>query len=122
MPSGQERERPRIAPSCLRRFEKSVCTNAPKASASPCGIAGAARGRRASIALVTSGGGQKHPGGSTATCSTSQKACTMSVSGPYSPLFGCARSRSPTSRWMVTNCPRHCGMVAQIAITGLAAW
>ena len=34
MPSGHARARPRIAPSCLRRFEKSVCTNAPKASAS----------------------------------------------------------------------------------------
>ena len=122
MPSGQSRARPRIAPSCLRRFEKSVWTNAPNASASSGASAGTARGRSASIALVTSGGGQKQPGDSTAICSTSANACTMIVSGPYSPEPGAARRRSPTSRWIVTNCPRHAGIVAQIAITGLAAW
>ena len=111
-----------MAPSCLRRCPKTRITNAENGAHGSTGRA-PARGRMASMALVTLGAGQKQPGGSTATCSTSARSDMVTLMGPYASSPALAINRSPTSRWMVTNCPRHSGWrSSSVAISGVAAW
>ena len=81
------------------------------------------RGRIATIALVTFGAGQKQPGDSTATSSTSASSAIVTLIGPYASPPAPASSRSATSRWIVTNCPPHSGCrSSSVAISGVAAW
>ena len=104
-------ERAGVGVMTVRRFEKTEWRNRSKRSTSANDSRSRAsrRGSIASIALVTSGLGQKHSGGSVATIFTSAIACASTLTGPKSREPAGAINRSATSFWIVTACDTHRG-------------